>query len=689
VFYRLLWNFGGRVSLLGCFNLLQSIFNWHLTSSHFFVFFLRMAGRKKKKIVKGGEKEDVAAKGDVQKGSIDVLFMTSWDAFSTTDEIKVPEKLIEQVIGQEKAVETITKAASQRRHVLLIGEPGTGKSMLAKAMAEMLSCEELSDILSLPNMEDENAPHIAVVKAGEGRKIIKEEREREMASGRERTGGMFLPFLIIAITLVAYFIRLIEGSVASVLIIFGMLLFMLFAFNIRSMMSGKGVNVPRVIVDNADRKMAPFFDGTGAHAGALLGDVKHDPLQTGGLGTPAHLRVVAGLIHKANKGVLYIDEVGTLGKSQQDLLTAMQEKKLLITGRSEMSSGAMVITDPVPCDFILVASGNIHVLEQMHPALRSRIRGYGYEVHMELVIKDTELNRKKLVQFVAQEVSKDKKIPHFKREAVEEIIREAQRKAGVKGKLTVRFRELGGLIRAAGDIAVEKKHSYVTREDVLEGKKSSRTLEQQIADTLLEKKKEYNILITRGKKIGRVNGLAVMGEGGTVLPIVSEVSPSQNQRSGTIFATGKLGEIAKEAVTNVSALFKKMSGRDIASHDIHIQFLQTYEGVEGDSASVSVAVAVMSALEGTPVRQDVGMTGSLTVRGEVLPVGGITQKVEAAIDAGLKKVIIPFSNKNDLFLEKKYEGKIEIVTAKTLIDVLKHSLSGGDKVIERMRKIIG
>jgi Lon-like ATP-dependent protease len=670
-----------------------------------------MAGRKKKEIpvgvvkevadVKADAKADVKAdvkadakadvKSDVQsqKAVIDVLSMKSWTSFTATDQIKVPERLIDQVVGQEKAVETITKAASQRRHVLLIGEPGTGKSMLAKAMAEMLPCEELSDILSLPNQEDENAPHIAVVKAGEGRKIIKEEREREMEFGKERSGGMFLPFLIILIALVAYLTHFIEGSVAAALIIFGTLLLMLFVFNMRSVISGKGVNVPRIIVDNAERKMAPFFDGTGAHAGALLGDVKHDPLQTGGLGTPAHLRVVAGLIHKANKGVLYIDEVGGLGKSQQDLLTAMQEKKLLITGRSEMSSGAMVITDPVPCDFILVASGNIHVLEQMHPALRSRIRGYGYEVHMELVIKDNELNRKKLVQFVAQEVSKDKKIPHFKREAVEEIIREAQRKAGVKGKLTVRFRELGGLIRAAGDIAVEKKHPYVTQEDVMEGKKSSRTLEQQIADTLLEKKKEYNILITRGKKVGRVNGLAVMGDGGTVLPIVSEVSPSQSKRSGTIFATGKLGEIAKEAVTNVSALFKNMSGKDISSHDIHIQFLQTYEGVEGDSASVSVAVAVISALESVPVKQDVGMTGSLTVRGEVLPVGGITQKVEAAIDAGLRKVIIPFSNKADLFLEKKYEGKIEIVTAKTLIDVLKHSLYGGERVIERMRKIIG
>ena len=115
--------------------------------------------------------------------------------------------------------------------------------------------------------------------------------------------------------------------------------------------------------------------------------------------------MVAGLIHKANKGVLFIDEIGTLGKSQMDLLTAMQEKQLSITGRSEMSSGAMVMTDSVPCDFILIAAGNVQVIEGMHPALRSRIRGYGYEIYMQKTIEDTDENRKKLVKFVADRKS--------------------------------------------------------------------------------------------------------------------------------------------------------------------------------------------------------------------------------------------------------------------------------------------
>ena len=107
------------------------------------------------------------------------------------------------------------------------------------------------------------------------------------------------------------------------------------------------------------------------------------------------------MIHKANKGVLYIDEIGTMTmKTQQELLSAMQEKKYAITGQSENSSGAMVRSQAVPCDFVLVASGNLQVLEGMHIAMRSRIRGYGYEVFMKDSMEDTPENRKKLVSIL-------------------------------------------------------------------------------------------------------------------------------------------------------------------------------------------------------------------------------------------------------------------------------------------------
>ncbi len=392
---------------------------------------------------------------------------------------------------------------------------------------------------------------------------------------------------------------------------------------------------------------------------------------SGGLGTPPHLRIEAGAIHKAHKGVLYIDEVSTLRpKAQQELLTAIQEKKFPITGQSELSSGAQVKTEAVPCDFVLIAAGNYLDVRHMHPALRSRIRGYGYEVYMDETMPDTLQNQLKLVQFIAQEVKKDGKIPHFDQSAIQEIIYEARKRAGRKNRLTLKLRELGGLVRAAGDIAHEQGAKVTSSAHVKLSKRLARTLEQQMSQQFIDVKKDYRVFISEGYEIGRVNGLAVMGDSGIMLPIVAEVAPAASKLEGKTIATGKLGDIAKEAVENISALIKKHIGKDTSNFDIHIQFLQTYEGVEGDSASVSVATAVLSALEGVPIRQDVAMTGSLSVRGEVLPIGGVTQKVEAAIEAGIKEVIVPQSNVGDLVLEKEQKSKVKVTPAQSWADVL-------------------
>ncbi len=611
--------------------------------------------------------------------------------FKTTEEIAVPPKLIDQVIGQEEAVEVIKKAANQKRHVILIGDPGTGKSMLAQSMVDFLPREELEDILVFHNEEDPNTPIVKTVPAGQGKLIVKQYQEQAKKQKNERKTGMLsMVLLLLMIGIFAAFVTH-DYSFLFWSIFIAIFLYIFAGANIQK--EEKSI-VPKLLVSHNPNDKPPFVDATGAHAGALLGDVRHDPFQSGGLETPPHLRVEAGAIHKAHKGVLFIDEINMLKiESQQSLLTAMQEKKFPISGQSEHSAGAMVHTEPVPCDFILVAAGNLDALQGMHPALRSRIRGYGYEVYMKSVMDDTEDNRRKLIRFVAQEVKKDGKIPHFTKEAVAEIIKEAQKRAGRKGKLTLRLRELGGLVRVAGDIARESGAKYVDVEHVLRAKKLARPLEQQVADRLIEIKKDYKTFLNKGEAVGIVNGLAVYSAGsgmaeysGIVLPIMAEVTPAQSRDQGRMIATGKLGEIAKEAVENVSAIIKKYFGKHITNYDVHIQFIGTYEGVEGDSASISVATAVLSALEKIPVKQSVAMTGSLSIRGHVLPVGGVTAKVEAAIEAGFEKVIIPYANLQDVILDEAHEGKIEIVPAKTIVDVIKHALVDSEKKKELLRK---
>ncbi len=589
---------------------------------------------------------------------------------TSTKDIEVPKKLIEQVIGQEHAVEVVKKAANQRRHVMMLGIPGTGKSMLAKAMAELLPKEELQDVLIYHNPEDSNNPKIRIVPAGKGKEIS--DAHKIEAQKRTQARNMFVMLLVFGIIAYTYIMgQFIMGVIAAVLI----------AIMMRQFMPKETAFIPKLLVSNVGKEIAPYIDATGAHAGALLGDVRHDPFQSGGLETPAHDRVESGAIHKAHKGVLFIDEINTLRiESQQNLLTALQEKEFAITGQSERSSGAMVKTDPVPCDFIMIAAGNLDALKGMHPALRSRIKGYGYEVYMSDTIEDTPENRQKLVRFVAQEVVRDGKIPHFDRGAVEEIIREARRRAGRKGHLTLKLRDLGGLVRVAGDIAHGEKSELTTAKHVLKAKSIARSVEQQLAHQYLERRKDYKLFVQEGAQIGRVNGLAVMGEdSGIVLPIMAEVTPTQSKEEGHIIATGMLKNIAREAVQNVAALIKKSTGKDISGMDVHIQFVGTYEGVEGDSASISIATAVLSAIQGIPVDQSVAMTGSLSVRGDVLPVGGVTYKIEAAALAGIKTVIIPKSNLGDVLIEDEYKDIIKIIPVTNIEEVLENSLVGREK----------
>ena len=113
--------------------------------------------------------------------------------------------------------------------------------------------------------------------------------------------------------------------------------------------------------------------------------------------------------------------------------------------------------------------------------------------------------------------------------------------------------------------------------------------------------------------------------------------------------------------------------------------------MDGDSASITIATAIISALENIPIRQDLAMTGSLSVRGEVLPIGGVTAKIEAAARSGVKTIVVPRANMQDVLLDDRFEDMVEVVAVDTLDEVMQYALIKHEQkasLVERLEAVI-
>jgi Lon-like ATP-dependent protease len=463
--------------------------------------------------------------------------------------------------------------------------------------------------------------------------------------------------------------------------------------NLRGVGGAQQSDVPKLIVDNGSGN-APFVDATGHRSAQLFGSVAWDPFQTGGLGTPEHQRVTAGDVHVASLGILYIDEIKNLDPEEAvTLLTVLEDGQLPITLRDRWHGGgtsAMAVsTEPVPAITFLVGAGNFDSIGQIHPALMDRIYGYGKVVRMNNDMPNTLENRRKYVQFIAQEVKRFNLIP-FRRDACMEIVEEGRRRSNKRDALTTRFRPLISIIKTSAILAMNEKCKAVERRHVLEAlNEHCKTIQKQLLEHEMHERGKLLEIKPEGLKLGQMHGLAVVhdpysGEKtGNVLGVKAQlVRKTELPRDQPLRGYYKVTGVAKgqsfisDSIAKVRSVILQKYGVDIAQDYLtHIDFAQSY-GVDGPSAGVTMAILLCSLIEGKPIRQDVAVTGeiNLGVSGaiQITAVGGVHEKIKAAEAWGFKKVVIP--QKNYLHSVDARDYTIDVVPAATLDDYLKECL---------------
>jgi len=714
---------------------------------------------------------------DVEGRTVKVRW--NWGKFKTTEGFPIDDNMINWVIGQEQALsegflclnewvhklkhleqvhwyerwsnpaqpKPLTKnVISPGPYLLLLGDPGTGKSLLGRALSEKLTQVykengiKLFDVICWKNSALPSQPCVSIHKAGEGKKILQVEQLKELKRKfTTKIGLKALQVLMLVLGLflmglgfffmvqawqtwvanpqylgeplqafydysfLDYFIGKFVSLVPMTLIPGGSLIFFsVFIWwlsrvgglgNLRGIGGAQQTEAPKLIVDN-NSGHASFVDATGHKNAQLFGSVAWDPFQTGGLGTPEHQRVTAGDVHKASLGILYIDEIKNLDPEEAvTLLTVLEDGQLPITLRGRWHGGdtaAMAVsTEPVPAITFLVGAGNFDSISQIHPALMDRIYGYGKVVRMNNDMPNTLENRRKYVQFIAQEVKRFNLMP-FSRDACLEIVEEGRRRSNKRDALTTRFRPLISIIKTSATLAMTENCRIVERRHVLEALgEHCKTIQKQLLEHEMNERGKLLEIKPEGVKLGQIYGLAVVRDPysgemtGNVLGVKAQlVKKSELPRDQPLKGYYRVTGVAKgqsfisDSIAKVRSVILQKYGVDIAQDYLtHIDFAQSY-GVDGSSAGVTMAILLCSLIEGKPIRQDVAVTGEINLSVsdsiQITAVGGIHEKIKAAEAWGFKKVVIPQKNYEHSIDARDYS--IDVVPAATLNDYLKECL---------------
>lgn len=358
----------------------------------------------------------------------------------------------------------------------------------------------------------------------------------------------------------------------------------------------------------------------------LIGSV-HDPIYQGARRDLAETGIPEpkpGLVTDAHGGILFIDEIGEMDPMLQNkLLKVMEDKRVSFDSTYYDTSDPSVpnyirrlFEHGAPADFILIGA-TTRAPYEINPAFRSRCAEIFFESltpsHIQAIIKSA---MEKL---------------HAEAEAkVAEIISEYT----IEGRKAINLLAdaySGALYRANGD----DDNITITEDDIYRVIQASR-LSAYVTQKGSDK-----------PEVGRVFGLGVAGYLGSVIEIEAVVFPAKEKGKGHIRFNETAGSMAKDSVFNASSVVRRMTGKDLADYDVHINIIGGGQ-IDGPSAGVAILAAILSALTGKPVRQDMAVTGEISIQGRVKAVGGVVEKAYGAKQAGITSMILPKENEKDI-----------------------------------------
>lgn len=361
----------------------------------------------------------------------------------------------------------------------------------------------------------------------------------------------------------------------------------------------------------------------------LLGSV-HDPIYQGARREMAEGGVPEpklGLVTEAHGGVLFIDEIGELETMLQNkLLKVLEDKRVAFESSYYDANDPNVpkyvkrlFEEGAPADFVLIGA-TTRDPSDINPALRSRCA----EVFFEPL---TQSDIREIVAQAAERLGV----------TLEDGV------AGLIAEHTVEGRKAIGLLADVYGLALYQ------RGDEEPADQPVRLTQAQLHEVLQTGRIAPNVYrkATPTAEPGRIFGLGVLGYMGSVLEIEAVAFPARDAGKGAIRVNDTAGSMTKDSVFNAAAVVRRATGEDIANWDLHINIVGGGR-IDGPSAGVAIYLAMISAIQGRPIRQDVAITGEVSIRGTVKAIGGVYEKIYGAKQAGMVRVVLPEENRKDV-----------------------------------------